>query len=991
MKKEETAFLEAYEKLNEGQKLAVDSTEGPVFVIAGPGTGKTQVLTLRIANILRTTDTPPDAILALTFTEAAAAEMRQRLAKIIGSTAWRVRIHTFHGFAETLVGRYPDEFPRIIGSTIASDAERAEILDEALLTSEVKHLRPYGDPLYYHGTVARSIATMKRENVTPDVLVERIEEEQAAFDALPDKVHEKGKYAGKMKGEFEKLQKKIEKTEDLLSVYRVYEEGLTARKRYDFDDLILEAVRALSENESFLRQVQESTLYVLADEHQDANRAQNALLELLSDYHESPNLFIVGDEKQAIYRFQGADLDNVHYFRERYTDTTIITLVENYRSQQTILDSALALIEKSPDERLSRVSLIARSSHAEKPISIVAAPSPDAEVAALAEGIRAAISEGVVPSEIAVLVRRNRDVADIAESLMKHGVAISAKGEGNSLHNRYVLALLRLLVAIASPRDENLSGILTLPEFPLSSADVWRVMQAAKKEKKPVFEILRSESDLKEARVANVENALALGRVLEELAREASVERPAKVAEMALARSGLLPRMLAAPDRAESLGAVRALLSLFEDLSRREHGAQLPRALALVALYEEREMSLSGRVFTDDTRVRVMTVHGAKGREFRRVFIPRATESAWSTRSRSEHFQLPDVLSGSAELEDERRLFYVAITRAKEQVTISYSTTRGEGRADEPSALLEDLNEELIEYTDAPEVDDPLATKTPEVVAKDTPSEDDLATLRAAFLSQGLSPTALNNYLDCPWHYFYVNLLRIPEAENKFMLYGTAIHAALKRYADGRNQNEDIGTEGLYAAFERAIERSPLTERDIAELKEKGGRSLTLWHEARKDSWPERVEAEQGAEAYVDLPDGEMLLIRGALDRIDPMSGGVRVIDYKTGKPKSRNDIQGNTKAGDGNYYRQLTFYKLLLARSEAPRTMQEGVIEFVEPDEKGRIHTEAFEVPDEEVVALLDLIRKTAEEITTLSFWNDPCDTADCTWCGIRFGNVKS
>lgn len=985
--KNDEAFKAAYRTLNEGQKLAVDSIEGPVFVVAGPGTGKTQVLTLRIAHILQKTDTPPDAILALTFTDAAATEMRERLARIVGSVAWRVRIHTFHGFAESLVSRYPDEFPRIINSHIATDAERAEILDEALRTAEVKHLRPYGDPLYYHGAVAHALATMKRENITPDVLEARVAEEQRIFDALPDKVHEKGRHEGKMKGDYEKLQKKIEKTVDLLQVYRAYEAGLMARHRYDFDDLILSVVHALSEQESFLRQVQESVLYILADEHQDANRAQNALLELLSDYHEHPNLFIVGDEKQAIYRFQGADLDSVHFFRERYKDTKILALVENYRSPQSVLDAALALIEKSPDVRLSRVKLLARDGQREKPLSLIVCPSPEAEIAALAEGIHAAIAEGVVPSEIAVLVRRNRDVAEIAAALMKRDIRVSAKGEGNSLHNRYVRALLRLLRALAEPRDENLVGVLSLPAFPLSAADTWRVMQHAKKHRKPVLEVLRSDEDLAEARVANVENARSLGSCLEELARLASVERPAEVAEAALRKSGLLTAILAADDQADALGAIRALLSLFEDLARREHDAQLPRALELVSLYEEREMHLSGRVYTDDTRVKVMTVHGAKGREFRRVFIPRVTESAWSTRSRPEHFHLPDILSGSAELEDERRLFYVAITRAKEEVTISYSETRGEGRTDEPSALLEDLEPQLVERSTAPEPPDSLAVSSPKIETR--PSSEDLATLRAAFLSQGLSPTAYNNYLECPWHYFYVNLLRIPEAENKFMLYGTVIHAALKRYADGRNDGEDIGAEGLYAAFERMLERSPLTDRDITELKTKGKRSLSLWHQEQSASWPERTEAEQSIEAYLPLPDGERLLIRGALDRVDPVPGGVRVIDYKTGKPRSRNELQGKTKDADGNYYRQLTFYKVLLRSTESPKNMVEGVIEFVEPDEKNRIRTEVFEIEDEEVEELQKNIQKAAEDIQTLSFWQEPCEQTDCTWCQLRFGGI--
>ncbi|MBU1292711.1 ATP-dependent helicase [Patescibacteria group bacterium] len=983
--KDPQAFKDAYASLNEGQKKAVDSIDGPVFVIAGPGTGKTQVLTLRIANILQKTDTPPDALLALTFTEAAAAEMRSRLAKIIGSTAWKIRIHTFHGFAESLISHYPDQFPRIIGAEIATDAERAEIVDEALHTSDVKHLRPYGDPLYYHGIVARAISVMKREHVTLDALETRVDEEQKAFDALPDKMHEKGKYRGKMKGEFEKLQRKIEKTGDLLAVYRAYEEELTKRRRYDFDDLILEVVRALQEDEGFLRQVQESILYVLADEHQDANRSQNALLELISDYHERPNIFIVGDEKQAIYRFQGADLDNVHYFKRRYKDTSIITLVENYRSTQTILDSALSLIDKSPDERLSRVALVARAPHVPKPISLIACPSPEAEMAELSARIHAAIAEDVAPGDIAVLVRRNKDVADVAEALMKRGILVSAKGEGNALHNQYVLALIRVLLAAAEPRDEHLSGILTLPAFPLSAADVWRVMQYAKKEKKPALEILRSMQDLKKAKIASPDNAYALGALIEELAREATIERPAVVAEHALIRSGLLKSMLESPQRAEGLGAVRALLSLFEDLARREHAAQLPRALALVSLYEEREMSLSGRVFSDDTRVKVMTVHGAKGREFRRVFIPRLTESVWSTRARAEHFHLPDILSGSAGLEDERRLFYVALTRGKEHVTLSYAETKGEGRMDEPSVLLEDLAEEILSREATPEAEDLLTAESDALVA--APSEDERATLRAAFFAQGLSPTALNNYLDCPWHYFYVNLLRIPEAENKFMLYGTAVHAALKRYADERKQGSDIGPEGLYEAFDRTLERSPLTERELLELKEKGNRSLSVWHSERSLSWPADTEAELLLEAYLPLPGEENLLVRGALDRVDTTPQGLRVIDYKTGKSKSRNDIQGNTKESNGNYYRQLVFYRMLLARSETPRHMHEGVIEFVEPDEKDRIRTEAFEITSEEVDELEEKIAQTAKEILSLSFWNETCEDPECKWCQVRFG----
>lgn len=980
------AFKEAYEGLNTEQRQAVDAIEGPVFVVAGPGTGKTQVLTLRIANILRTTDTPPDAILALTFTESAASEMRERLARIIGSAAWRVRIHTFHGFAESLIARFPDQFPRIIGAEIATDAERAEFLDAALLESEVSHLRPFGDPLYYHPHVARAIATMKREKVTPDELEERIAHAQADFDALPDKVHEKGKYVGKMKGEFQKIEKKIEKTRDLLTVYRAYEAALVTARRYDFDDLILEVVHALESDESFRLMVQESILYVLADEHQDANRAQNALLEAISGFFEQPNLFIVGDEKQAIYRFQGADLDNVHYFRSRFKDTTIISLVDNYRSTQPILDAALSLITSSPDTRLSRVPLQANAPHTPRPISLTTSSTPEGEIAQLAASIQDLIKDGAAPSDIAVLVRRNQDVLSVQEALVRYGVPATGGGEGNALHNRFVESIVRLLRYVAAPHDELVTGILTLPGFKLPPADVWRVLNRARTEKIPVLTVLGSETDLTAAGVRNVEEAKKLAAVLTTLSTLASHERPAVVAEAALRASGLLPRILTASDRTASLAAVRGLLHTFEELSRREHGALLPRALELIDLYEARNLSLTGRGGGDRTRVQVMTVHKAKGREFEFVFIPRLTSSAWSTRSRAEHFYLPDILSGSAELEDERRLLYVAITRARKHATLSYATSRGEGRTEEPSELIEDIDPALVQVEPGvEEVADPL-TRDLNVTSGDAPSEDDLATLRSAFFAQGLSPTALNNFMECPWKYFYVNLLRIPEAENKFMLFGTAVHAALKQYADARNGGKEIGADGLIASFTRALARSPLGPREQEELQQKGERALSGWWEARHESWPTHTLAEQRVEAYLELTDDSQLLLRGALDRMDEMPGGVSVVDYKTGKPKSRNELIGNTKTADGNYYRQLTFYKLLLAKTESPQAMQEGVIEFVEPDESGTIRTESFVIPEEDVQALEETILNTAASILTLSFWNEPCDEVECPWCKLRF-----
>ncbi len=335
-----TKFKELYKKLNFRQREAVDAIEGPVMVIAGPGTGKTQILTLRIVNILRKTDIPPDAILALTFTEAGVSAMRKRLVSIIGSPAYRVGIFTFHSFCNDIIKRFPEEFPRIIGSTNVSDIDKIVIIKELIEKTTLKLLRPYGDTFYYLHPVRQKISELKRENISPKELELRIKNNELRFKKIPDIRHQKGVYKGKMKGKYETEKKNIEKNKELLKIYITYENMLAERKLYDYEDMILEVIRALEKKQDFCLRLQEEYQYVLADEHQDANNAQNKLLELLVSFHENPNLFIVGDEKQAIYRFQGASLENFLYFQKKYKGARVIILEDNYRSTQTILDAA---------------------------------------------------------------------------------------------------------------------------------------------------------------------------------------------------------------------------------------------------------------------------------------------------------------------------------------------------------------------------------------------------------------------------------------------------------------------------------------------------------------------------------------------------------------------------------------------------------------------------------------------------------------------------
>ncbi len=979
-------FDESYKKLNSAQKQAVDAIDGPVFVIAGPGTGKTQILTLRIANILRLTDTPAEAILALTFTESAVAQMRDRLAKLIGSASARVRIYTFHGFAQTLVERHPDNFSRIIGSQISTDIERAEMISEILINTTLEYLRPFGDPMHYHVAVVNALSTLKREGVSVKDLANRIVQTEKDFAAIPDAIHTSGKYEGKLKGKYEKQKKQIAKTHDLLSVYTAYEEELSKRKRYDFDDLMLEAVRALTEDDAFRREVQESVFYVLADEHQDANAAQNSLLELLVEYHEHPNLFIVGDEKQAIYRFQGASLDAMHHFRSRFGQTKIIPLTDNYRSTQTILDAALSLITASDDARLSVVPLRAcAQSSQNKSITIVESDTSDDEDSYIANDILARLGAGIPPEEIVVLLRRKKDVEIITDMLRGYGVP-AVGTEQNIFENRFAKALIRFLLVLHEPSDMRFSGILNLPNFHISVSDAWRITHVAHKLKMPIIAMLSSSRELSVAGVKDISIARGLYELINHLAHVSTVERPAVVADMAMRSSGILDMALHATDSEESLGALRALIRMFDELSEREHDALLPRALAQIELAKERCISSRSLFLELASRVKVMTVHRAKGSEFSFVYIPRFTDKIWNGSARASNFYVPDIFTTESGYEDERRLFYVAITRAKERCVISYAGTKEDGSIQVPSSFLEDIDSKCVTHVKSKAIIGiPPRQAHVNIVKDSSPSDDERNTLAEAFGSQGLTPTALNNYLDCPWHYFYVNLLRIPESENKFMIFGTAMHAVLKYYADKRNEGKDIPASELVTALSGFLSHTALTSSEIVALSKKGETALTSWWRERHNVWLEHTESEKPIEVTIKTSSGE-LVVRGKLDRIDLTEDGVMVIDYKTGKPKTHNAILGKTKGGTGDYFRQLVFYKLLLARAPEALDMRYGVIDFVEPDEKGNIHKEVFDITQDDVDGLVAILERVASEIRALSFWNTTCNNTDCQWCALRF-----
>lgn len=985
----ESNFEVAYRRLNDEQRKAVDTIEGPVMVIAGPGTGKTEVLTMRIANILKKTDIPPDGILALTFTESGVVSMRKRLADIIGAPAYQVAISTFHGFANNVIKNYPDKFPEIIGSTSITDIDQIRILRDIIDTTAFDHLKPFGDKYYYLKHILGAINELKRQGVSPEDFRTITAEEKRAFESINDLYYEKGAHKGKMKGAYKDILKHIERNCELVLAYEKYQATLRAAKQYDYSDMIMFVMIALEKDEDLRFMLQETYLYFLVDEHQDTNDAQNKIIELLASFHKNPNLFVVGDEMQAIFRFQGASIANFYHFKKIYENVVLISLCNNYRSTQTILDAAQAVCPRN-------VPLVAKSGHSESPAFLVSLTSPEVEYYFVAQKIKELINNGNAPEEIAVLYRENRDAAPLARMLEKCGIPHNIESEQDVLNDEDIRKLRCILKAIQKfGSDPELFELLHVDFLGIAPLDSYKLSNFVREKRTSAYNIMKSDRLLVDAGVEETNKFVDLFNKLSKWNKDSKNMGATTAFEIIVRESGFLVHILNHPSAVEKIAKLHALFEHLKSRVENKKNYTLSDFFDYLDLVDEQDVSIK----TADAsplsgRIRLMTAHRSKGQEFEYVFIMNAIDGKWGSRHRSEHLRLPRGIYKTLETveskldddNDERNLFYVALTRAQKEIYISYSKTNRDGREQLPTQFIYEMKEGLLSSFDVSRFEEEFAMHRELEFGSNqcaAPGIKDKEFLNALFVKQGLSATALDNYITCPWKYFYVNLIRIPQAQNKHLLYGTAVHEALKDFFDLRTKGEEAGKTYLENRFEDALTHQAIEECDFEATLEKGKIALADWYDFYHSKWPQRALTELRI-AGIELEPG--VLINGKLDKIEFLdeSNRVNVVDYKTGKPKSRNVIEGNTKNSDGNYKRQLVFYNLLLNKLEKYK-MISGEIDFIEADDAGKFHKESFSINSEEVVELEQEIIRISHEIQELSFWDKFCEDVDCRYCELR------
>ncbi len=992
------SFQEALQTLNTAQRQSVEQIEGPVLVLAGPGTGKTQVLAARIGNILLQTDTRPQNILCLTFTDAGVNAMRQRLLSWIGPDAHRVAIMTYHSFCNRVIQENAGYFGAQELEAV-SELEQIDIVRHILDQQGTEHpLRvDYKSPYQSERQLRHLFGLMKSEGWKPGDVHRAADQWLKQLPENPDFIYQRNTKTNK-KGELksQKIQEETTRMQRLKSaadLYPVYNSALSKLGRYEYEDMILWTLKAFRDFPDLLRNYQERYLYVLVDEYQDTNGAQNQLLDLLLNYWENPNIFIVGDDDQSIFEFQGARLQNLlDFYRKHRQDLLTVVLTQNYRSAQPILDSAHRVIENNAIRAVSQFdtpvdkTLTAALKTADGGVvEQVIYPDKLSEEVAIVRQITALLAKGVPPGEIAVIFAKHRQAARIISLLEKQGIPYDTKRPVDILTIPIIRQIREILSYIRDEMRSPFSGdfrvfrLLHAPFFNIEPIELARLAIAIQQKPGATWREAILEGPWPAPRLlANLPGAGDLHEALPDLM------------ERIFTQMGILPYVLSLPDKAWYLQVLSTWMQFVKSQGIRGT-TSLSGLLDILDHMQENRVALHlQQTVRMGDGIQLLSAHGAKGLEFEYVFIPDCSKESWEPQNRDaqRQFMLPPTLTRSGEedaVEARRRLFFVAMTRAKTHLHISFAKKDDQGKPAvyarfwDETGIMPELREEdyshLLE-SQALLLGEPVQ---PVITMPDR-------SVFELFLEQfTLSAKGLNKYLRCPVAYYYEEVLRVPVGTSEAAATGLAMHTALQQYfllMQRDEKREFPPAQKLVDLFRDEMERLkgtfavPHWEQRVST----GAKTLERFRTEQLPYWKKRAQVEFRV-TQVEM-DGVPLV--GVIDKIEFLENHtIRVIDYKTGS-YDRKKIQAPSEENPlgGEFYRQLLFYKVLLEQSRAfTETVNTGVISWIEPDKKGNFRYDELAFSKTDAAWMRQLITETAGKIKQLEF-SPGCGNPDCAWC---------
>jgi DNA helicase II / ATP-dependent DNA helicase PcrA len=890
-------------KLNDAQRHAITHGEGPLLVIAGAGTGKTRVITERIRHLLESDESLlGENILALTFTKKAMDEMKRRVVKATGERGKDVMVATFHSFCETLLKEVdPNCMP-------LEKVDHWILLRRNLARLKLDKFRRLAEPGQFLSDFIDFFSRCQDELVSSQGYQEFAEQLAAELAAERNALDE---------DTLKERAEQVELQREIARAYRASEEILREKKSVTLNELISETVALLAKDSKRRRQLQQRYKHILVDEFQDTNIAQLELLLQLSA--EPRNIVVVGDNDQAIYRFRGASFGSFKLFLERVAgwkegqDSTPyrVSLTANYRSTPNVLrvaTQAISMNEVSPD--FPKKVLEPNKPEGEK-IRIAELADKDEEAYWVASELERLHATGRRWKDFAVLYRQHAHRNELVEELSRRKIPFVIS-RLSILEHPLVRDVLAYLQLIAAPYDNiACARVLSAPAWNMTAEDIVRLAErACKKRGTSLYDVLQAP----QTELPFNPSAASLNVLLELLAekRKTMKRRTAWELFAELVEWLEIPQRAGAQDRKY----VTRLGEFIGDWEKKSDTRSLPEFLEYLEYFQQAGGILCLDEEVPGDAVQLMTVHGAKGLEFPHVFLMRVNSKAFPATDRSPLFVFPDRLmkeelpEGDFHIQEERRLFYVALTRAEERLTI---TTLTEKKGKVPVFLEDILMEPAIKRRDVLQL-------APKIKRGDNtqPSPAALPANELFPISEGpprifsrmakwaeeyhppvpeplkLSSSAVDNYRKCPQQYAFGALWSLKEGPRAALSFGSVMHTTLKRFLDQLKKGNSLPFEEVQSIYETEWSKAGYEDDyQEGEYRKDGLEQLKVFYQTTLESAPNILEQERGFE----LPLENNVILTGRMDQVNSLGGNrVEIVDYKTGKPRkdadARKDLQ---------------------------------------------------------------------------------------------------
>lgn len=970
--------------LNKAQKQAVEYVSGPLLIVAGAGTGKTTVITEKIAYLIKNNLAKPEEILALTFTDKTADEMQERADALIDVGYADLQISTFHSFCQKILEFYgldiglPNHFKPL------SETDSWLMVRRNLSKFNLDYYRPLGTPARHIHELLTHFSKCKDELISPEDYLKLAEDKKMDKD--------NAEFA---EGEAARLA-------EVANAYHTYNQLLLDKGALDFADLVFYTIKLLRARPNILKILQNRYKYILVDEFQDVNWAQYLLVQMLAG--ERKLLTVVGDDDQSIYAFRGASVSNIMRFKDDFPEAKEIVLTENYRSEQEILDYAYDLAQKNNPDRLEiklKINKKLKSSKKAKKgtVSVLRGTTLDEEMRLVVEQIEQIKNTDAeaVWDDFAVLFRANSHAEPVINLLEKRGIPYEFLSASGLYRQPIIIDAVNFFRAITDHRESAaIFRLLDLPPFKFNALDISKILNFAKQKSISYFEALHrtKEIGLSESSLSLADKLLALITAGIGEARDA---KPTIALYHFLENSGYLAYLTKA-ELAGDRSVIRQIYHLqqfFEEINSFETdnaGAKVADFLEHYEyILESGDRGTIKPVADTPDSVNLMTAHKAKGLEFKYVFVINMVEERFPARNRGEGIEMPAEFikerlpEGNAHEQEERRLFYVAMTRAKEKLFLSYAEDYGGKRVKKPSRFLDDLG--LIPKT----VEDKPAKK---ILAGHAHPETEQAEL-VYELPKTFSFSQIHDYGDCPYRYKLGNILRIPSKGNAHLSFGNSMHQTFQEFYTRVQELNSVVQSSFFSQDKLGKKIFPASG-DIkvptlnellkiyeknwipdwyenAEQREKyfveGAAALKVFYESNAGHWT--VPALLESKFAIKIGDYK---ITGRVDRIDQTpDGSLEIIDYKSGKAKSRLDSDDKD---------QLLIYQI--AAEELPEYQnigRPGKLTYYYVKENSAI---SFLGQDKDKEKLKEKLQAIIDRIHSKDFTADP-EKVKCELCAFK------